>query len=117
MNTSEPFRYIIDVYRNAQTVRNNNKFTTVNELCDQVPALRPEVLKEATDWLFSQGEFAGNKILTEEDKGAILAGVVTLLARIAPLSSSVRILLPANSPWLNSQSVASFNTSGRRAGT
>jgi adenine phosphoribosyltransferase len=79
MNTSEPFRYIIDVYRNAQTVRNNNKFTTVNELCDQVPALRPEVLKEATDWLFSQGEFAGNKILTEEDKGAILAGVVTLL--------------------------------------
>ena len=80
MKTSKQFRYIIEVYRNAQTVKNNNKFTTVNELCDQVPALRPEVLKEATDWLLSQGKFAGNKILTEEDKGAILAGVVTLLA-------------------------------------
>ena len=64
MKTSMQFRYIVEVYRNAQTVKNNDKFTTVNELCDQVPALRPEVLKEATDWLLSQGEFAGNKILT-----------------------------------------------------
>jgi adenine phosphoribosyltransferase len=39
------------------------------------------VLQEATDWIMAQGDFAGNKILTEEDKGAILAGVVTLLAK------------------------------------
>lgn len=79
MKSSNQFHYITEVYRAAQTVRNDDKFTTVNELCDQVPALRPEVLKEATAWLLSEGEFAGNKVVTEEDKGAILAGVVTLL--------------------------------------
>lgn len=81
MTTSNDFRYLIEVYSNAQTVKNGGKFTTVNELCDQVPALRPEVLKEATDWLLSVGEFRGNKIVTEEDKGAILVGVVALLAQ------------------------------------
>ena len=70
------FNYLTDVYKNAQTVWNNGKFTTVNELCDQVPALRPEVVREAVDWFISEGIFSGNKIVTEEDKGAILAGLV-----------------------------------------
>ncbi len=70
------FSYLTEVYRNAQTVWNNGKFTTVNELCDQVPALRPEVVREAVDWFISEGIFSGNKIVTEEDKGAILAGLV-----------------------------------------
>jgi adenine phosphoribosyltransferase len=73
-----PFTYLIEVYKNAHTVWNTGKFTTVNELCDQVPALRPEVLQEAVDWLVSEGSFSGNRIVTEEDKGAILAGVVSL---------------------------------------
>jgi len=80
MKTEKQFHYLIEVYNKAQTVRNNGKFTTVNELCDQVPALRPEVLKEATDWLLAEGDFSGNKVVTEEDKGAILAGVVALQA-------------------------------------
>jgi adenine phosphoribosyltransferase len=80
MTKGMQFRYLIEVYRTARTVRNNGKFTTVNELCDQIPALRPEVLNEAVDWLLTEGEFRGNKLLTEEDKGAILAGVVALRA-------------------------------------
>jgi adenine phosphoribosyltransferase len=52
--------------------------TTVNEFTDQQPALRPEVLAEACNRLCQAGVFHGDKLLTEEDKGAILAGVVAM---------------------------------------
>ncbi|MBD3557337.1 adenine phosphoribosyltransferase [Planktothrix sp. FACHB-1355] len=76
MAFSHDFYHLTEVYKNAQTVWNDGKYTTVNELCDQIPALRPEVVREAVNWFVSAGIFAGNKIVTEEDKGAILAGLV-----------------------------------------
>lgn len=70
--------YLREVYEHAATVRNGDVFTTVNELTDQQPALRPEVLREAVNRLVELGEFHGDKLLTEEDKGAVLAGSVAL---------------------------------------
>jgi adenine phosphoribosyltransferase len=66
------------VYRDAPAVRSGRHFTTVNEFTDQVPALRPEVLREARDRLCALGAFAADKILVEEDKGAILGAAVAL---------------------------------------
>src|SRR5690349_1011166 len=66
------------VYTNAPAVRSGRHYTTVNEFTDQSPALRPEVLREARDRLCALGTFAADKILVEEDKGAILGSAVAL---------------------------------------
>jgi adenine phosphoribosyltransferase len=66
------------VYRNAPAVRSGRHYTTINEFTDQSPALRPEVLLEARDRLCALGKFAADKILVEEDKGAILGAAVAL---------------------------------------
>ncbi|GHF51279.1 MULTISPECIES: phosphoribosyltransferase family protein [Streptomyces] len=68
------------VYQDAPTVRSGKHRTTVNEFTDQIPALRPEVLREATERLVELGKFDSDKILVEEDKGAILGGAVSLAA-------------------------------------
>ncbi|MDD3029219.1 MAG: phosphoribosyltransferase family protein [Alphaproteobacteria bacterium] len=67
-----------NVYESAQVVRSGKHLTTVNELCDQIPALRPEVLGAAVEELMTFGTFGANKILSEEDKGAPLAAVASL---------------------------------------
>lgn len=69
--TSE--KILREVYENAKVVRSGKHLTTVNELCDQVPALRPEVLRAAIGVVQEFGSFGANKILTEEDKGAPIA--------------------------------------------
>jgi adenine phosphoribosyltransferase len=66
------------VYENARVVRSGKHLTTVNELCDQVPALRPEVLRAAVDEALEFGTFGATKILTEEDKGAPIATALSL---------------------------------------
>ena len=66
------------VYDGAPTVRTGRHLTTVNEFTDQQPALRPEVLAEARDRLVALGRFDTDKILVEEDKGALLAAAVAL---------------------------------------
>jgi cysteine synthase A len=67
------------VYEGAPTVFSGKYRTTINELTDQRPALRPEVLAEAVGRLVGLGTFsAATKLLVEEDKGAILAGPVCL---------------------------------------
>ena len=67
------------VYEGAPTVFSGKYLTTINELTDQRPALRPEVLAEAVGRLVGLGTFsAATKLLVEEDKGAILAGPVCL---------------------------------------
>jgi adenine phosphoribosyltransferase len=66
------------VYRNAPAVRSGRHYTTVNEFTDQTPALRPEVLVEARDRLCAMGTFEADKILVEEDKGAIIGSAVAL---------------------------------------
>jgi cysteine synthase len=72
-----------DIYEGAPTVSTGAYRTTVNELTDQRPALRPEVLAEAVDRLVGLGTFSGvTKLLAEEDKGGILAGPVCLATRL-----------------------------------
>jgi len=67
-----------EVYENARVVRTGKHLTTINELCDQIPALRPEVLRAAVDETLKFGTFGANKILSEEDKGAPIAAAVSL---------------------------------------
>jgi cysteine synthase A len=72
-----------EIYEGAPTVVTGTYRTTINELTDQRPALRPEVLAEAVNRLIRLGTFAGaTKLLVEEDKGAILAGPVCLATRL-----------------------------------
>ncbi|HEY1915179.1 MAG TPA: pyridoxal-phosphate dependent enzyme [Streptosporangiaceae bacterium] len=70
-----------EIYEGAPTVFSGKFRTSVNELTDQRPALRPEVLAEAVTRLVSMGTFTtATKLVTEEDKGGILAGPVCLAA-------------------------------------
>jgi cysteine synthase A len=68
-----------EIYEGAPTVFSGPYRTTINELTDQRPALRPEALAEAVNRLVRLGTFsAATKLLVEEDKGGILAGPVCL---------------------------------------
>lgn len=72
---------ITKVYEAAGTVTTGKgKFTTVNELTDQIPAVRPDVLNAAVRILMMMRPIDRkiNKVLSEEDKGAILAGLVSV---------------------------------------
>lgn len=72
-----------EIYEGAPTVLTGQYRTTINELTDQRPALRPEVLAEAVNRLIRLGTFSGaTKLLVEEDKGGILAGPVCLATRL-----------------------------------
>jgi cysteine synthase A len=67
------------IYEGAPTVFSGRYRTTINELTDQRPALRPEILAETVNRLVRLGTFsAATKLLVEEDKGGILAGPVCL---------------------------------------
>ena len=69
------------VYRNAITVESGRYFTTVNELTDQLPATRAFTLTaavEVLDSLITPG-IVSNKILVEEDKGAIIGGAYSYI--------------------------------------
>lgn len=68
-----------DVYTSAKVVRSGSHFTTVNEFTDQLPALRPKVLWEAALAVVKAGAFTVDKIVTEEDKGAPLATLVSVM--------------------------------------
>jgi adenine phosphoribosyltransferase len=66
-------------YEGAPALNSGRHLTTVNEFTDQIPALRPELLIEARDRLLALGPMTGaDKILVEEDKGAILGSAVCL---------------------------------------
>ncbi|HEX8820617.1 MAG TPA: phosphoribosyltransferase family protein [Archangium sp.] len=77
--------FLEQVYENAPAVKSGKHYTTVNEFTDQQPALRPEVLVEVRDRLCELGLFDADKILVEEDKGAIL-GAAICLERKLPLA-------------------------------
>ena len=69
---------IRDVYQKASVVDSGRFSTTVNELTDQLPALRPQVLRQVTQAICRTGDFNCDKILVEEEKGAILGAAVSL---------------------------------------
>jgi adenine phosphoribosyltransferase len=92
MNTSPvgnlaAIRRLVGVYRSSTTVKSgSNKFTTVNELTDQLPATRWDTLQSALGLLLNvDGPVLGDKILAEEDKGAIIAGLFSV-ATCKPLA-------------------------------
>lgn len=69
---------IADVYSRAFAVPSGKgRMTTVNELTDQMPAARPEVLRSAVEVLVHIADLPplATKVLSEEDKGAVLAGM------------------------------------------
>jgi adenine phosphoribosyltransferase len=66
-----------EIYENAKIAPNGK--TTVNELTDQIPALRPQALREAALSLMKMSELSFNKIVTEEDKGALIAAAISLM--------------------------------------
>lgn len=72
------FDILRSVYQKASVVRSGKHLTTVNELCDQVPALRPKTLKAAVNEALEFGTFGANKILSEEDKGSPIAAAMSL---------------------------------------
>jgi len=76
---NESLDLLREVYESASVVKSGKHLTTVNELCDQVPALRPNTLKAAASEAIKFGTFGANKILTEEDKGAPIATAVALM--------------------------------------
>ena len=69
---------IRDVYQKASVVDSGRFFTTVNELTDQLPALRPQVLRQVTQAIRGVGDFNCDKILVEEEKGAIIGAAISL---------------------------------------
>ncbi|HEU0074854.1 MAG TPA: phosphoribosyltransferase family protein [Dehalococcoidia bacterium] len=77
------------VYQHAGVVFSGRFETTVNELTDQLPALRPEIMAEAADEILRIGDFDCDKLLVEEEKGAALGGVVALKAGL-PLAMARR---------------------------
>ena len=55
----------------------------INPLTEQVPATSAELLRETTKWLLSEGDFdQANKIVGEEDKGAILVASTSLMTNL-----------------------------------
>ncbi len=89
MLEKQAVRQICEVYSSATTVKSGKHFTTVNELTDQLPAVRPSTLLAAVELLKRLGPYRGNKVLSEEDKGAVLAGLFSTEANL-PLAMARR---------------------------
>ena len=92
---------ITKVYESASTVRSGKgKFTTVNELTDQVPAARPGTLEAAVQILLRMRPIPTSidKVLSEEDKGAVLAGLFSVQAglRLAMARHNVPYEIPGS---------------------
>ena len=80
MQLDVAINHISEVYEKAAIVKTGRHYTTVNELTDQIPATRPETLWSALTLLLKLGPVLGNKILAEEDKGAVIAGLFSVVA-------------------------------------
>jgi adenine phosphoribosyltransferase len=81
------------IYENAHVVWSGKFHTTVNEFADQLPALRPAVLKDIAERVIELAKLPATKVLAEEEKGAVLATAVSLktgiplaMARMYPYS-------------------------------
>lgn len=85
MYQEESLKILKDVYSRAGSVlTSKGRYTTINELTDQLPAVRPEVLAAALDILehiWPIPSYA-TVVLSEEDKGAILAGAFSVLVSL-----------------------------------
>ncbi|WP_330241366.1 phosphoribosyltransferase family protein [Streptomyces sp. NBC_00525] len=72
-----------DSYAAARVVDSGRYLTSVNELCDHIPALRPRLLEHVTGRLLAALDLEGcTKILVEEEKGAVIGAAVSLATGI-----------------------------------
>ena len=69
-------------YLEATVVDSGRYQTTVNELCDQLPALRPELLVEVATRITECLPQTCTKLLVEEDKGAVIGAAVSIMSGI-----------------------------------
>lgn len=88
---------LIEVYENADVVRSGIHYTTINELVDQVPATRPDTIEAAVTAILSLGPITATKIITEEDKGALLIGLAATKLAL-PLAMARWYSYPIKSP-------------------
>lgn len=120
----EAIARLVQVYESADTIVSGDHRTTVNELTDQLPALRPDTLSAAMSALLWLGPIEGSKILTEEDKGAMLVGLVSMfsdkpvaMARWYSYSLPIRpdsIIVPIDMEYLKGQLVVNGICKGDR---
>lgn len=73
---------LTEVYGNAGIVNSGRYATTVNEFTDQIPALRPAVLREAARAVAEVAPSGFTKVVVEEDKGVPLGAAVSLEADV-----------------------------------
>lgn len=118
----DTYELLADVYRSAYTVISGSRYTTVNELTDQIPSTRPKVLRAATTALINLGSLNGaTKILTEEDKGAILASIVSYeldlplaVARMYPYEIPGALMVPIDMEYFKGHLLANGLEPGDR---
>lgn len=97
-----------DIYKKASVVNSGKYYTSVNELCDQIPALRPGTLKAAVTAAMEFGTFGATKLLSEEDKGATIAtayclssGLPLCIARWYPYQMEGQVEVDIKSEYFN----------------
>ncbi|MEA5135765.1 MAG: phosphoribosyltransferase family protein [Candidatus Fimivivens sp.] len=70
-------------FHDCELLNINGKNFVINELTEQIPATRPELLWQAARKVAALTNFDGiNKIVSEEEKGAVLVAAVSLLMGI-----------------------------------
>jgi len=97
-----------DVYRSASVVKSGKYYTSVNQLCDQVPALKPQTLRAAVHAAAQFGTFGATKLLSEEDKGSPIAtaycletGLPLCIARWYPYEIAGQVAVDLSSEYFS----------------
>ena len=73
------YQLVIEAFDDRPLIQFNKYKFLINPLTEQIPATSAALLKAASDWLVEAGDFSGaNKIVGEEDKGAILVAGTSL---------------------------------------
>lgn len=73
------FQRVLDAFDDKPLVQRGQTNFLINPLTEQIPATSAQLLQDSTDWLVEVGDFeAANKIVGEEDKGAILVASTSL---------------------------------------
>ena len=74
---------LVDSFNGCDLINIQGKNFVINELTEQIPATRPELLWKAAQSVVSLTKFDGiTKIVSEEEKGAVLVAAVSLLTGI-----------------------------------
>lgn len=73
------YQLVIEAFDDRPLIQFNKYKFLINPLTEQIPATSAALLKAASDWLVEAGDFSSvNKLVGEEDKGAILVAGTSL---------------------------------------